>query len=144
MQLDIQEIKKIIPHRFPFLMIDRVVDLRPNEQLVAIKNVSVNEHFFVGHFPDEKVMPGVLIVEAMAQAGCIYFYYSKNLIGKNLIYYLGKVEARFFAPVFPGDQLRLEVTTIRFLAKTGILKTQALVNDKLVAEAEIAFSVKEV
>ena len=144
MQLDIQEIKKIIPHRFPFLMIDRVVDLKPNEKLIAIKNVTINEHFFVGHFPDEKVMPGVLIVEAMAQAGCIYFYYSKNLIGKKLIYYLGKVAVRFHAPVVPGDQLKIEVTTARFLAKTGIIKTRAFVHDKLVAEAEIAFSVKEV
>lgn len=144
MQLDIQEIKKIIPHRFPFLLIDRVTEIEPNEKLTAIKNVSVNEQFFIGHFPDEKVMPGVLIIEAMAQAGCIYFYYSKNLIGKNLIYYLGKVEARFFAPVIPGDQLRIEASTVKFLAKTGIIKTQAFVGEKMVSEAEIAFSVKEV
>jgi 3-hydroxyacyl-[acyl-carrier-protein] dehydratase len=69
MGLDIREIQEIIPHRFPFLMIDKIVDIRPNEKLTAIKNVSVNEHFFVGHFPEEKVMPGVLIIEAMAQAG---------------------------------------------------------------------------
>jgi len=144
MQLDIQEIKKIIPHRFPFLLIDRVTDLKPNDKLVAVKNVSINEQFFVGHFPDEKVMPGVLIIEAMAQAGCIYFYYSKDLIGKNLVYYLGKVTARFFAPVVPGDQLRLEAETGKFLAKTGIVKTRALVGEKLVAEADLAFSVKEV
>jgi len=144
MQLDIQEIKKIIPHRFPFLLIDKVIDLKPNEKLVAIKNVSVNEQFFVGHFPEEKVMPGVLIVEAMAQAGCIYFYHSKNLIGKKLIYYLGKVEVKFSAPVIPGDQLVIEVTTVKFLAKNGILATKAMVNDKVVAEAQIGFSVKEV
>lgn len=144
MQLDIQEIKKIIPHRFPFLMIDKVLEIKPNEKLIAIKNVSINEQFFVGHFPDEKVMPGVLIVEAMAQAGCIYFYYSKNFIGKSLVYYLGKVTSRFFAPVVPGDQLRIEVATVKFLAKTGVVKTQALVKEKIVAEAEIAFSVKEV
>ncbi len=144
MQLDIQEIKKIIPHRFPFILIDRVVELKPNEKLTAIKNVSIGEQFFVGHFPGEKVMPGVLILEAMAQAGCIYFYYSKNFVGKNLVYYLGKVEARFFAPVFPGDQIKIEVTTVKFLAKTGILNTKAFVKEKLVAEAQIAFSVKEV
>ncbi len=143
MQLDIQEIKKIIPHRFPFLMIDKVTDLEPNKKLIAIKNVTINEQYFVGHFPDEKVMPGVLIVEAMAQAGCIYFYYSKGLLGKNLIYYLGKVTARFFAPVMPGDQLRIEVTTVKLLAMTGIIKTQAFVKDNLVCEAEIGFSVKE-
>src|SRR3989338_1148839 len=116
MELDICEIQKIIPNRFPFLLIDKVIELIPNEKLIAIKNVSVNEHFFVGHFPEEKVMPGVLIVEAMAQAGCVYFYYSKDLIGKKLIYYLGKVEARFFAPVVPGDQLKIEVTTLKLLA----------------------------
>ncbi len=144
MELNILEIQKIIPHRFPFLLIDRILDLQPNEKLVAIKNVSVNEHHFVGHFPEEKVMPGVLIIEAMAQAGCIYFYYSKNLQGKNLIYYLAKVEAKFHQPVVPGDQLRIEVTTIKMMSKAGFLKTQAFVKDKLVAEAEIGFGVKEV
>ena len=143
MELDIKEIQNIIPHRFPFLLIDKIVDLQPKEKLVAVKNVSINEHFFVGHFPAEKVMPGVLIVEAMAQAGCIYFYYSKNLVGKKLTYYLAKVTAKFKAPVVPGDQLKIEVTTIKLMAKAGFLKTQAFVKDKLVAEAEIGFSIKE-
>ena len=144
MQLDVLDIQKIIPHRFPFLMIDRVVELIPNEKLVAIKNVSINEQFFVGHFPAEKIMPGVLIVEAMAQAGCIYFYYSQNLQDKKINYYLGKVEAKFSAPVVPGDQLKIEVTTLKFLPKAGFLKTKAFVADKLVAEAEIGFGIKEV
>ncbi len=144
MQLNIQEIKKVIPHRFPFLLIDRVIDLQPNEKLVAIKNVTANEQFFEGHFPNEKVMPGVLILEAMAQAGCVYFYYSRNLQGKNLYYYLGKATVKYMAPVVPGDQLRLEVTTIKFLKNTGILKNQAFVGDKLVAEADIVFSTKEI
>ena len=144
MQLDIREIKKIIPHRFPFLLLDKVVDVQPNQKLTAIKNVSIDEQYFTGHFPDEKVMPGVLIIEAMAQAGCIYFYYSKNLQGKDLIYYLAKVEAKFFSPVVPGDQLRIEVTTIKLMPKVGFLKTQALVGDRLVAEAQIGFSIKEV
>jgi 3-hydroxyacyl-[acyl-carrier-protein] dehydratase len=143
MQLGIQEIKKILPHRFPFLLIDRVVDLKPNEKLIAIKNVSTNEHFFEGHFPNEKVMPGVLIIEAMAQAGCIYFYFSRNLQGKDLYYYLGKVTAKFMAPVVPGDQLKIEVTTVKFLKNTGIVETKAFVNEKLVAEAQIVFSTKE-
>jgi len=125
-------------------MIDRVLDLVPNEKLVALKNVSVNEAHFVGHFPGEKVMPGVLIIEAMAQAGCIYFYYSKNMQGKNLIYYLAKVEAKFMQPVVPGDQLRLEITTVKMMSKAGFLKGQAFVKDKLVAEAEVGFGIKEV
>jgi len=144
MQLNIQEIQKIIPHRFPFLMIDRVIECTPNEKLVAIKNVSVNEAQFQGHFPDEKVMPGVLMVEAMAQAGCIYFYYSKNLQGKNLIYYLAKVEAKFHKVVVPGDQLRIEIKTIKLLPKLGFLDCKAFVGEELAVSAEIGFGVKEV
>ncbi|MEI6437590.1 MAG: 3-hydroxyacyl-ACP dehydratase FabZ [Candidatus Omnitrophota bacterium] len=144
MVLNIQEIQKIIPHRFPFLMIDRVIECTPNEKLVAIKNVSVNEAQFQGHFPNEKVMPGVLMVEAMAQAGCIYFYYSKGLEGKNMIYYLAKTTAKFHKVVVPGDQLRIEVRTIRLLPKLGFLDCKAYVGDDLAVEAEIGFGVKEV
>ncbi len=143
MELDIREIQKIIPHRFPFLLIDKIVDLKPNEKLTAIKNVTVNENFFVGHFPGEKVMPGVLIIEAMAQAGCIYFYYSKNMQGKDLIYYLAKVATKFKKPVVPGDQLTIEVTTIKLMSKAGFLQTKALVDGEVVAEAEIGFGIKE-
>ena len=144
MELNIQEIQKVIPHRFPFLLIDKVLDLKPNEKLTALKNVSVNEPYFVGHFPGEKVMPGVLIIEAMAQAACVYFYYSKDLQGKNLIYYLARVEAKFTAPVVPGDQLRIEITTVKMLPRAGFLKAQAFVKDKMVAESEVGFGVKEV
>ena len=142
MKLEVADIQKIIPHRFPFLMIDRILECRPNEKLVAIKNVSINEHYFHGHFPAEQIMPGVLIIEAMAQAGCVYFYYSKNLQGKNLIYYLAKTEARFHHPVVPGDQLIIEVTSVKLLPKAGFIKCKALVGDKLMAEAEIALSIK--
>lgn len=144
MQLDIQEIQKIIPHRYPFLLIDRVIDCQPNEKLIAIKNVTVNEKFFDGHFPNEKVMPGVLIIEGMAQAGCIYFYYSKDMQGQDLIYYLAKVSCKFKKPVVPGDQLRYEVTTVKLLSKAGFLATKAFVGDVCVAEAEIGFGVKVV
>lgn len=143
MELDIREIQKIIPHRFPFLLIDRVIELRPNERLTAVKNVSANEHFFAGHFPDEKVMPGVLIIEAMAQAGCVYFYHSKNMQGKDLTYYLAKVEAKFIKPVVPGDQLRIEVTTVKLMPKAGFLDTKAFVGGELAAEARIGFGIKE-
>lgn len=143
MELDIKQIKDIIPHRYPFLMIDRVTELEPNVKLVALKNVSVNEQYFLGHFPHQKVMPGVLITEALAQAGCVYFYYSKNMQGKNLTYFLAKVTAKFMHPVVPGDQLRLEVTTIKMLTTGGFVLTKAFVGDKQVAEAEIGFSIKE-
>ena len=144
MELNIQEIQKIIPHRYPFLLIDKVVDLQANEKLVAVKNVTANEPFFVGHFPNEKVMPGVLIVEAMAQAGCIYFYYSKDMQGKDLIYYLAKIAAKFKKPVVPGDQIVIEVTTVKMMSKVGFLKTKAIVGGNVVAEAEIGFGIKEV
>jgi beta-hydroxyacyl-ACP dehydratase FabZ len=144
MELDIREIQKIIPHRYPFLLIDKVVELKPNDKLIAIKNVSINEQYFVGHFPEDKVMPGVLIIEELAQAGCIFYYYSKNLHGKSLTYYLAKVvEARFFEPVRPGDQLVLEITGIKLMNKAGFLKGQVFVKEKLVAQAEIGFGIKE-
>ena len=144
MQLDILEIQQVIPHRYPFLLIDRVVELEPGKKLVALKNVTVNEEFFQGHFPEEKVMPGVLITEAIAQAGCVYYYYSKNKQGKKLIYYLGKVAVRFFSPVVPGDQLRIEVTPVRVMKDTGIFKGEAFVGDKKAAGGEFVFSAKEV
>jgi len=142
MELDVREIQKIIPHRYPFLMIDKVVELVPNEKLVAIKNVSANEQYFVGHFPQEKIMPGVLMIEAMAQAGCVYFYYSMNMQGKELIYYLAKTMAKFSAPVFPGDQLRIEVTGMKLMSKVGFIRTKAFVKEKMVAEAELGFGIK--
>jgi len=143
MELDIRQIQEIIPHRFPFLFIDKVIELEPNKKLVALKNVSINEHYFAGHFPKEKVMPGVLILEAMAQAGCIYFYYSKKMEGKKLIFYLAKATAKFMAPVVPGDQIKIEITTIKMLPKAGFLKGKAFVKNKQVAEAEVGYGIKE-
>lgn len=141
--IGIEEIKEIIPHRYPFLLVDKVIDCIPNEKLVAIKNVSANEQFFVGHFPQEKVMPGVLIIEALAQAGAVFFYLSKKTKDdKNLIYYLGKVEAKFKKAVIPGDQLRLEIKPLKMLSSAGILSAEAYVEKDLVATAELAFSVK--
>jgi 3-hydroxyacyl-[acyl-carrier-protein] dehydratase len=139
--LSIEEIKKVLPQRFPFLMIDRVIELKENEKLVAIKNVSIGEQFFVGHFEKEKIMPGVLIIEALSQAGIVFFYYSKKP-NIDSIYYLGKVEARFYKPVLPGDQLRLEITPEKFLSHMGVFNAEAYVKDTKVAEARIAFGVK--
>lgn len=140
--LSIEEIKDILPHRYPFLMVDRVVDIEPGKRLLSIKNVSANEHFFQGHFPKEKVMPGVLITEAMAQSAIIFFYHTKNK-KKDALYYLGKVTVKFFKPVVPGDQLEIEVTPLKIFSDRGIVKTQAKVKQDIVATAEIAFSVKE-
>ena len=143
MELGIYEIQQIIPHRYPFLMLDRVIEVIPNERLIAFKNVSVNENFFAGHFPDEKVMPGVLIIEAMAQAACIYFYYSKKKLGKKLKYYLGKTAIQFYEFVIPGDQLFVEITTAKLTENLGFVKAKALVGSKKAAEGDIIFSVTE-
>ncbi|HAJ57449.1 MAG TPA: 3-hydroxyacyl-[acyl-carrier-protein] dehydratase FabZ [Candidatus Omnitrophica bacterium] len=137
--LETEDIKKLIPQRYPFLMLDRVIEASP-EKVVAIKNVSINESYFSGHFPDQKVMPGVLMIEAMAQAGIIL--YKQKFQNDNLLY-LVSVKSRFFSPVVPGDQLRIEVTSMKMLSKMGIFKAETKVGDKKIAEAEIAFGSQE-
>ncbi|MFC1703717.1 3-hydroxyacyl-ACP dehydratase FabZ [Candidatus Omnitrophota bacterium] len=142
MTLDIQQIKKILPHRYPFLLIDKVVDYIDGESLIAIKNVTANEQFFQGHFPDQKVMPGVLIVEAMAQAGAVYFYLDKKLQEKSkVVYYLGTADAKFLKPVVPGDQLKIVIKPKKLLSKAGFFFAEAFVKDTRVAKSEIGFGV---
>lgn len=133
--LEIEDIKQLIPQRYPFLMIDRVIEAGP-EKVVAIKNVSMTEHFFEGHFPDLKVMPGALMIEAMAQAGIVL--YKQKYQNANLLY-LVSVKSRFFNPVYPGDQLRIEVLPLKMFSKMGLLKAEITVADKKIAQAEIAF-----
>ena len=140
--LNIEEIQKILPQRFPFLMLDRVLELEPAKKVVAIKNVSVNEGFFAGHFPGKPIMPGALIIEAMAQAGIILFYAEGNALEKSVAYYLTGVKARFLHPVFPGDQLRIVVEPVKVITGAGIVKAEAFVADKEVANAELTFSAK--
>ena len=108
-QLDIQEIFKILPHRYPFLLIDRVIDLTRKQRIVAIKNVTINEPFFAGHFPNLPIMPGVLIIEALAQTGAVLLLSEVDDRYNKLVFFTGIERARFRRPVVPGDQLRLEV-----------------------------------
>ncbi len=136
--LDINEIMKILPHRFPFLMVDRVIELDPGKRIVAIKNVTINEPFFPGHFPGHPVMPGVLIVEAMAQvAGIMAYLASDDEIRKKVSYFMSIDSAKFRKPVRPGDQLRIEVETI--FNRRGIwgVGGKAFVDGGLVTEAEL-------
>ena len=146
--LEIEDIKKILPQRYPFLMIDRVVEASA-EKVVAIKNVSINEDYFEGHFPEEKVMPGVLMIEAMAQTGIVLVYTIKSQdkkfdAKKKRVYFLGGVnKARFFQPVRPGDQLRIEVAPVKLLSSIGIISGVVYVGTTKVAQAEISFGVKE-
>ncbi len=136
--LDINEIMKILPHRYPFLMVDRIVEMEPGKRIVGIKNVSMNEPHFLGHFPGHPVMPGVLIVEAMAQvAGILAYLASDDEIRKKVSYFLAIDNARFRRPVVPGDILRLELVTT--MNRRGIwgFSGKAYVEDKLAAEADL-------
>ena len=137
-RLDIQEIFKILPHRHPFLLIDRVVDLIRKQRIVAIKNVTINEHFFAGHFPNLPIMPGVLIVEAMAQAGGVLLLSEINDRQEKLVVFTGIERARFRRPVVPGDTLRIEVNVKVWRDDGGRMEGIAYVEDKRVAEATIS------
>ncbi|MCH8927945.1 MAG: bifunctional UDP-3-O-[3-hydroxymyristoyl] N-acetylglucosamine deacetylase/3-hydroxyacyl-ACP dehydratase [Candidatus Marinimicrobia bacterium] len=135
--IDIRAIEKILPHRYPFLLIDRIIDITPGKKVVAIKSVTRNEPFFNGHFPDRPIFPGVLIVEAMAQAGgFLLLNYDENPSGK-LVYFTGIDNAKFRKPVIPGDQMRLEVEVIKMYKSTTKMKGKAYVEGKVVASAEM-------
>jgi UDP-3-O-[3-hydroxymyristoyl] N-acetylglucosamine deacetylase/3-hydroxyacyl-[acyl-carrier-protein] dehydratase len=136
--MDIQEIRRILPHRFPFLLVDRIVEVKGKEKIVGIKNVTANEPFFTGHFPDTPVMPGVLIVEALAQTAGVLMLNTPENLGK-LAFFMGIENAKFRKPVIPGDQLRLEVEVIRWKTKTGRVRGVAYVDGKVAAEAELTF-----
>lgn len=139
MIMDIKEIMEIIPHRYPFLLIDRVLKVEDNK-IVAIKNVTMNENFFQGHFPVEPVMPGVLIIEALAQAGAVALLSKEEFKGK-LAYFAGINNAKFRRKVVPGDTLRLEVELTKIRGKAGIGYGIAYVEDKKVCEGELTFMV---
>jgi 3-hydroxyacyl-[acyl-carrier-protein] dehydratase len=140
--LSLEDIKRILPHRYPFLLIDRVLSFQLGKRIVGLKNVTSNEPFFQGHFPDRPIMPGVLIAEAMAQVGGILALLStpENL-GNPSVFLMGLDKVRFRQPVLPGDQLRLEVVTIRSGKKFWKMQGKAFVNDTLVAEGEIMAAV---
>ena len=136
--LDIKSILSILPHRFPFLLVDKVLEMDLEKgYILAQKNVSINESFFTGHFPEAPIMPGVLILEALAQAGAILVHLKGNK--DKLALLLGVNNAKFRQPVKPGDVLLLRCQGIHFSSKGGRVKASALVNDKVVAEGEVGF-----
>lgn len=141
--MDVEAIKSLIPHRYPFLLVDRVLELVPGERIVALKNVTANEPFFQGHFPGYPVMPGVLIIEALAQAGAVMMLRSMDSPETKIPFFAGIDGARFRRQVVPGDQLRLELTVIRSRGSSCKLQARALVGEELAAEAEIMALVGE-
>ena len=137
--LDTVDIQKILPHRYPFLLVDKIIELIPEKRAVGIKNVTANEHFFTGHFPGRPVMPGVLIVEALAQVAGVLMLNKKENIGK-IAYFMSLDKAKFRKTVLPGDQLRLEVQVIKLRSKVGQVHTRALVDGQVVSEADLMFA----
>lgn len=135
--LDINEIQRILPHRYPFLLIDRVIDLTPRERIVAIKNVTINEPFFQGHFPNLPIMPGVLVVEAIAQAGGALLLTEVEDRDQKLMVFTGIERARFRRPIIPGDQVRIEVEVKSWRMNAVRMEGKAFVGDKRVAEATV-------
>ncbi|MBC8060312.1 MAG: 3-hydroxyacyl-ACP dehydratase FabZ [Clostridiaceae bacterium] len=138
--LNIKEIQEIIPHRYPFLLIDKIEEVTPGVSAVGYKNVTMNEYFFQGHFPSEPVMPGVLIIEALAQVGAVAILSLQENKGK-IAYFAGINNAKFRQKVVPGDTLRLEIEIIKRKGPIGVGKAVATVNGKKVAEAELTFAI---
>lgn len=141
--MDIEAIRGTLPHRYPFLLVDRIRELEAGRRIVGIKNVTINEPFFQGHFPDRPIMPGVLIIEAMAQVGGVLAFKSVPPVGRPVVYLTGVDKAKFRKPVVPGDQLRFEVEVIKQRLPFWKMRGKAYVESDLVCEAELTAKVTE-
>lgn len=141
MIMDVMEIQEILPHRYPFLLVDRVTDIQKNETLIAYKNVSISENIFQGHFPGHPIYPGVMILEGMAQAGGILAFKSMDMTkeeaAQKVVYFMSIDNAKFRSPVKPGDRLEYRISVIKHKGSIWMLKGEAYVDDKLVSEAEL-------
>ena len=145
-EIDVREIMRLLPHRYPFLLIDRVLSCDPGKEIVALKNVTVNEPYFGGHFPNYPVMPGVLIIEAMAQASALLAFKTFDLTRaeSNVFYFVGIDDARFKKPVTPGDQLIVKAQILRSIKGIWKFTGQAYVDDKLVSQASLMCTMRNV
>ena len=136
--LDTLQIQNILPHRYPFLLVDRIIELEPMKRVVGVKNVTINEPFFVGHFPGHPVMPGVLILEAMAQTGGLMLAETQNNLQGKIVYFTGIDRAKFRRPVVPGDQLRFEVEMVKYRHAICKMDGKAFVGSNQVCEAALS------
>lgn len=139
---NIKEIMENIPHRYPFLLVDRIIDFKKNEYVTVLKNISINEAQFQGHFPGNPIFPGVYIIENMAQASCFLLTKSSNGLQQDVVYYLGKVnKISFMKPVTPGDQLLTNITVTKILGNSAAVKAKSTVDGKTVAKGELMFGI---
>ena len=138
--MNVEQIKKIIPHRYPFLLVDRVVEVKGENEVIGYKNVTANEPFFQGHFPEKPIMPGVLIIEAMAQLGAVYLLSKPENQGR-IAYLMGVDNAKFRHPVVPGDRLDMHLEMTRIRGKFGRVHGKATVDGKIAAEADVSFAI---
>ena len=141
--MDNVEIQSILPHRYPFLLVDRISELDPDRRIVGVKNVTINEPFFQGHFPGRPVMPGVLILEALAQVGGVLAFKSLGVVVSPLVYLTGIYAAKFRKPVIPGDRLRMEVTVVKKRPPFWKMQGKAFVESELVCEADVTAMVTD-
>lgn len=140
--LDINEIKEILPHRYPFLLVDRIIELEPGKRVVGLKNVTANEEYFNGHFPHHPVMPGVLIIEALAQTGAVGVLAMDEYKGK-LALFAGIDKVKFRKQVVPGDQLRLEIEVTKLRGRVGKCEAKAFVGEELAVQGELMFAIAD-
>ena len=141
--MDINKIKETLPHRYPFLLVDRILELDPEKKIVGLKNVTVNEEFFQGHYPDHPIMPGVLIIEAMAQVGGLLMLESVENSEDKLPFFAGIDRAKFRRPVVPGDSLKIEAEVIKMRGRIAKIFAESYVDNNLAAEAELMFSLQD-
>lgn len=142
--IEIREIMNLLPHRYPFLLVDKVLEMEEDKRIVSIKNVSINEPFFQGHFPGSPIMPGVLLIEAMAQTwGILVLSSEREKGGSKNVLFLGIDKARFRKPVYPGDQVRFELEALHFKRPVWKFKGKAFVEETLVAEAELMATISD-
>lgn len=141
-QLNFEQIKEIIPQRFPMLMLDRAIDIEPGVRIVGVKNLTGNEFFYQGHFPKRAITPGAMIAEAIAQTGIVFFHFISPERG-DVTYLIGSIKMRFLELVFPGDQIHIEVTPQKFTSRAGIFNAKVMVEGRVVAKGEFGLIAKD-